>query len=93
MCSYIFEKILKLYIYFDLRHFQLRNGSAASSPIINQLCGNTLPNPIFATGDTLWMNLVTDSSIVHRGYDITWTASTSGRFTLTGGIQFANTAS
>lgn len=59
-------------------YLEIRNGSTSSSPLINQLCGNTIPNPIFATGNTLWMNLVTDSSIVHPGYDITWTASTSG---------------
>ncbi|XP_061178089.1 cubilin-like [Saccostrea echinata] len=59
-------------------YLEVRNGSSALSPVIGQLCGNTIPNPVFATGNSLWMSLVTDSSVSHRGYDITWTASTSG---------------
>ncbi|KAK3105916.1 hypothetical protein FSP39_008473 [Pinctada imbricata] len=59
-------------------YLQIHNGSSADSPVITQLCGNTLPNPVFATGNTIWMNFMTDASVTHPGFDISWTATPQG---------------
>ena len=57
---------------------QIHNGSDASSPIIRKVCGWMIPDPVFATTNAVWMNFVTDTSLAHPGFDITYTTTTQG---------------
>ncbi|XP_069122184.1 cubilin-like [Argopecten irradians] len=59
-------------------YLQVRNGSTASDPVAATLCGYALPDPIYGTGNSLWLGFRTDGSLTHSGFDITYTASTAG---------------
>ncbi|XP_033761795.1 cubilin-like [Pecten maximus] len=59
-------------------YLQIRNGSTVTDPVAATLCGFAIPDPIFGTGNSLWMAFRTDGSITHPGFDITYTASTAG---------------
>jgi hypothetical protein len=58
---------------------QVRNGSEQDSPVIRKLCGWVLPDPIFATTNTVGLSFVTDVSVTYPGYDITYTATSQGK--------------
>ncbi|KAJ8306835.1 hypothetical protein KUTeg_014919 [Tegillarca granosa] len=45
---------------------------------VGTYCDNYLPDPIFATGNSVWMNFITDQSVTRDGFDITYTATTQG---------------
>ncbi|XP_072174323.1 cubilin-like [Diadema setosum] len=51
------------------------NGSDSSAPIIGTFCGNTVPPPIFASGNELYIRFITDSSITYGGFDATFTSA------------------
>ncbi|XP_021357124.1 cubilin-like [Mizuhopecten yessoensis] len=59
-------------------YLQVRNGSAVTAPVAATLCGFAIPDPIFGTGNSLWLGFRTDGSLTHPGFDITYTASNSG---------------
>jgi hypothetical protein len=42
------------------------------------LCGRTVPDPIFLNTNTALLKFVTDGSLTHAGYDITYLASPDG---------------
>ncbi|XP_013388746.1 cubilin-like [Lingula anatina] len=58
-------------------YLEIRNGSDASAGLVGKYCGNTLPDPVFATGNSIWMFFLTDNSVTHPGYDITFASSSS----------------
>ncbi|XP_030055456.1 cubilin isoform X1 [Microcaecilia unicolor] len=57
---------------------EVRNGSDANSPSLGKYCGAALPNPIFPKNRALYLRFKSDSSISHRGYEITWTSFHTG---------------
>ncbi|KAL3836256.1 hypothetical protein ACJMK2_021695 [Sinanodonta woodiana] len=59
-------------------YLEIKNGSTSVSPLLARLCGFSLPNPIFAATNEIWLNFITDNSVVHQGYDITYTTTTQG---------------
>ncbi|XP_060075561.1 cubilin-like [Ylistrum balloti] len=59
-------------------YLQVRNGSTATAPTVATLCGYAIPDPIFGSGNSLWLGFRTDGSLTHPGFDITYTASTTG---------------
>ncbi|XP_063003684.1 cubilin [Elgaria multicarinata webbii] len=81
---------------FNLENFgcqhdflEVRNGSDASSPLIDKFCGNTLPNPVFPKNHVLYLHFKSDVLISHEGYEITWTSSPTG----CGGTLYGETGS
>ena len=51
---------------------------ANSTTSVAKLCGSTLPNPIFLNTSSARLHFVTDDSVTHRGYDITYISSPTG---------------
>ena len=58
---------------------QIRNGTNATAPEVAKLCGADIPNPVFISSNTAFLYFVTDTSVQHPGYDITYVASTNGK--------------
>lgn len=61
---------------------QIRNGSTASSPLIDRLCGGILPNPVFTASNQLYLRFKSDFSNARDGFEATWTSSPQGSNTL-----------
>nr|XP_023417709.1 cubilin [Cavia porcellus] len=68
---------------------EIRNGSDSTSPLLGMYCGTLLPNPIFSQSNTLYLRFKSDDTISGRGYEITWTSSSSG----CGGILYGDSGS
>ena len=58
---------------------QIRNGTNSTAPGVARLCGAHIPDPVFISSNTVFLTFVTDSSVQHHGYDITYVASTNGK--------------
>lgn len=59
------------------------NGSDANAAVVGTYCGDILPQPIFASGNDLFIRFVTDSSVTRGGYDASFTSSSvQGKLTL-----------
>ncbi|CAH1775425.1 unnamed protein product [Owenia fusiformis] len=59
-------------------YLEVYNGSDDSAVLIQKLCGSSIPNPIFPSGNSVFMRFITDASLTHLGYDITYTSSPNG---------------
>ncbi|KAK2147338.1 hypothetical protein LSH36_558g01028 [Paralvinella palmiformis] len=59
-------------------YLQIHNGSSSEAPVLRRVCGLTIPDPVFVTGNSLWLHFQTDSSIHRPGYDITYIANNPG---------------
>jgi hypothetical protein len=64
-----------VYIFFH----QIMNGSSESGSQVGKLCGRTLPDPVFLNASSAYLLFVTDSSVQHPGYFITWLSTTNGK--------------
>ncbi|XP_070536661.1 cubilin-like [Ptychodera flava] len=54
------------------------DGEDSSSTQLAKLCNSaSLPNPVFASGNNIFMQFKTDRSITHNGYDITFSSASS----------------
>jgi len=71
-CLYVLWILLLLLLFL-----QVYNGTENSTEVA-RLCGSTIPNPIFLNTSSARLVFVTDSSVTHRGYDITYTSSPLG---------------
>lgn len=58
---------------------QIRNGSTADSPLMERLCGSTLPSPIFPQSNLLYLRFKSDFSNARNGFEATWTSSPHGQ--------------
>lgn len=58
---------------------QIRNGSTADSPLIDKLCGSTLPSPVFPQSNLLYLRFKSDFSATRDGFEATWTSSPHGQ--------------
>jgi len=58
---------------------QIYNGTETSGTPVARLCGQNLPSPIFLNNNVARIRFVTDESVTHRGYDITYTSSPLGQ--------------
>lgn len=58
---------------------QIRNGSTADSPLMDRLCGSTLPSPIFPQSNLLYLRFKSDFSHARDGFEVTWTSSPHGQ--------------
>ena len=56
---------------------QIRDGGTSADSLLGNLCGSALPNPIFSTGNRLWLRF-RPSLLPQRGYDLTYTSTTQG---------------
>ncbi|XP_069688891.1 cubilin [Periplaneta americana] len=56
---------------------EVRDGPSRNSPKLARLCGYMLPNPIFSTGNTLWIHAYGGST--YNKLDITYTTTDQGR--------------
>ena len=56
--------------------------TAQNAQLLVRLCGNTLPNPVFLNTSSALLLFVSDYSLAHPGYDITYTASDVGMTSL-----------
>jgi len=61
---------------------QVYNRSDSSSAQIAKLCGYTIPNPIFLDTNSARLQFRTDGSVARRGYDITYTSSPLGGWSI-----------
>ncbi|XP_071787824.1 cubilin-like isoform X2 [Asterias amurensis] len=52
------------------------DGVDDSTPVLYSLCGVYLPDPIFLSANTAYLNFVTDTSVTFAGFDLTYTSST-----------------
>uniref|UniRef100_A0A3Q3W0B5 Cubilin n=1 Tax=Mola mola TaxID=94237 RepID=A0A3Q3W0B5_MOLML len=59
-------------------YLEIRNGSTADSPLIDRLCGSTLPSPIFPQSNQLFLRFKSDFSQARDGFEATWTSSPHG---------------
>nr|XP_046226989.1 cubilin [Scatophagus argus] len=59
-------------------YLEIRNGSTADSPLIDRLCGSTLPSPIFPQSNLLYLRFKSDFSHARDGFEATWTSSPHG---------------
>ncbi|XP_053408750.1 cubilin-like isoform X2 [Mercenaria mercenaria] len=59
-------------------YLEVRNGSDPTSPTIRRICGWALPDPVFATTNSVGFSFITDQSVTYPGYDITYTATSQG---------------
>ena len=49
-------------------YFQIYDGKNSSAPLLNKLCGTTIPTSILTSGKSLYMRFVSDSSGVGNGF-------------------------
>ncbi|XP_037612385.1 cubilin [Sebastes umbrosus] len=59
-------------------YLEIRNGSTADSQLIGRFCGSTLPSPVFPRSNLLYLRFKSDASLVHAGFEATWTSSANG---------------
>nr|XP_020470999.1 cubilin [Monopterus albus] len=59
----------------DFDYLEIRNGSTSDSPLIQRVCGSTLPSPIFPQSNLLYLRFKSDFSYARNGFDVTWTSS------------------
>jgi len=59
-----------------LQIYNTTNSSNATP--VARLCGSAIPAPIFLNTNVARIQFVTDESVTHRGYDITYTSSPLG---------------
>ncbi|KAL5010260.1 hypothetical protein ScPMuIL_012565 [Solemya velum] len=59
-------------------YLQINNGSSRNDTIVSKVCGLALPDPVFLTSNVAFVKFVTDLSVTHSGYDISYTATTQG---------------
>ncbi|XP_029110994.1 cubilin [Scleropages formosus] len=57
---------------------EVRNGSAADSPLLAKFCGSTLPSPVFPRANQVFLRFKSDFSDARNGFEITWTSSPQG---------------
>ena len=65
--------------YYCCCYLQVYNGSDALAPVITQACGRNIPDPIFSSGNSLFLEFMTDNSLTMKGFDITYTSSPNGK--------------
>ena len=58
---------------------KVRNGGGADSPLLQKLCGSTLPAPISSTTNQLWLQFVSDGSVQNNGFRATYTVDLQGQ--------------
>ncbi|KAF4095682.1 cubilin isoform X1 [Onychostoma macrolepis] len=59
-------------------YLEVRNGSAATSPLLGKYCGSTLPSPVFPGSNQLFLYFKSDFTTARNGFEITWTSSPQG---------------
>ncbi|XP_045916959.1 cubilin [Micropterus dolomieu] len=70
----------------EFDYLEIRNGSTADSPLIDKLCGSTLPSPVFPQSNLLYLRFKSDFSATRDGFEATWTSSPHG----CGGILYGD---
>nr|XP_039268068.1 cubilin-like [Styela clava] len=56
-------------------YIDIRDGLDASAPLLQRLCGFNLPNPIFPSSNSVYLELNADPFVHEKGYDITYTST------------------
>ncbi|XP_070842448.1 cubilin [Chaetodon trifascialis] len=62
----------------EFDYLEIRNGSTVDSPLIDRICGSTLPSPIFSQFNLLYIRFKSDFSHARDGFEATWTSSPHG---------------
>lgn len=78
MWCVFFQAFLLIWPIIDRLLCQIRNGSTADSPLIDRLCGGTIPDPIFPQSNHLYLRFKSDFSMARDGFEATWTSSPHG---------------
>ena len=55
-------------------HVEVRDGQSASSPILQQLCGDKKPSPLRSSGRYLWVEFKSDYRTVGNGFNASFKA-------------------
>ena len=66
----------KFYFRFSHRcaydYLEVRDGSSRSSPVLQTLCGPTIPSPIKSSRNSIYLRFRTDQDTALRGFNITY---------------------
>ena len=55
-------------------HFEVRDGTVASSELLGRYCGNEHPAAVQSSGRSMWIEFDTDFTDNERGFFATYTA-------------------
>lgn len=50
----------------------MRDGNNANAPVLYRVCGETIPQEVTSTGNTMFVRFVTDGEITDRGFKAFW---------------------
>ncbi|XP_078667886.1 uncharacterized protein LOC144909667 [Branchiostoma floridae x Branchiostoma belcheri] len=53
-------------------YLQVRDGAETTADSLAKVCGNTLPDPITSTGNSVLINFRSDTSVGGEGFDLEW---------------------
>lgn len=56
-------------------YLRVRDGPYSNSTEVLLACNDVTPDPVFASGNSLYLEFVSDISLIFRGYSITYTSS------------------
>ncbi|XP_025082792.1 cubilin-like [Pomacea canaliculata] len=51
---------------------EVRDGNNANAPVLYRVCGDTIPQEVTSTGNTMFVRFVTDGEITDRGFKAFW---------------------
>lgn len=49
-------------------HLELYDGTDSSAPILGRFCGSKKPDPVVATGSSLFLRFYSDASVQRKGF-------------------------
>lgn len=71
------------YCWNYLLHFQIYDGRNSSAPLLNKLCGNTIPSSILTGGRNLYMRFLSDATGIGNGFRAVYQTVGVGKETFT----------
>jgi len=67
-------------------YLEVRDGSSASSPILQTLCGPSIPSPVKSSGNSLYLRFRTDQNTALRGFNVTYRTDCGGAIASRSGV-------
>ena len=51
-----------------LLNLQVRDGNTSTSPTVGLFCGDSLPEPIYSSGSSMWIKFYSDYIVTRSGF-------------------------